>query len=161
MVSSRSHLTLLKDPVSVPGHGHRDNRQTLPAPSRGGGRRPRSGREVGVVDSPMEKTSSVRCSRRGGHKPARAPIPSSARQVTLASPQDKGSRCWKLPGIVDPWRLTGGRRCGRAVVTGKPAGWVCTPPPGAGLPGRIFRSPHHPCRKDFFTQPRNSETNCS
>ena len=103
----------------LPVHCIRANRQSLPAPFRGGGRRPRSGREVGVVDSPMEKTSSVRCSRRGGHKPARAPIPSSARQVTLASPQDKGSRCWKLPGIVDPWRLTGGRRCGRVAAAKK------------------------------------------
>jgi len=38
-----------RNPVPLPCHGHLANRPTLPAPSRGGGRRPRSGREVGVI----------------------------------------------------------------------------------------------------------------
>ena len=46
-VSSRSHLTLLKDPLSAHGTAIRCYRPILPAPSGGGGRRPRSGRAVG------------------------------------------------------------------------------------------------------------------
>jgi len=48
VVSPRPHLTLPEDLVSVPEHCIRCYRQLLPAPSGGGGRRPRSGREVGV-----------------------------------------------------------------------------------------------------------------
>ena len=58
-VSSRSHLTLLKDPLSAHGTAIRCYRPILPAPCGGGGRRPRSGREVGVIDCSHGKTSSV------------------------------------------------------------------------------------------------------
>ena len=39
--TSRSHLILPEDPVSSPCTAIRGYRQTLPAPSGGGGRRPR------------------------------------------------------------------------------------------------------------------------
>ena len=52
-VSSRPHLTPPQRSCPSPGHGHRANRQTL--------------------TRPMEKTSSVKRSRQGGHQPALQP----------------------------------------------------------------------------------------
>ena len=49
-----------------PWHGIRGYRPTLPAPSGGGGRRPRSGRAVGVVD---EYRSTRDTGDRGGGSP--------------------------------------------------------------------------------------------
>jgi len=66
---------LPEDPVSSPCTAIRGYRQTLPAPSGGGGRRPRSGREVGVV---YEYRSTIDTGDRGGrlfHPPPHQPLP--------------------------------------------------------------------------------------
>ena len=57
-----------------------DYRHALPAPSEGGGRRPRSGREVGVVDSRLGKPFPVtrRDRGRGVPPPPRQPHPHGA-----------------------------------------------------------------------------------
>jgi len=64
---------LPEDPASTPWHGHRVNHQTLPAPYEGGGRRPRSGRAVGVIQRERFPDDTSR----QGRGPSRPPSPSA------------------------------------------------------------------------------------